>query len=96
MGMCAGAPPGREPLLAAGADALDRPQLAFPQPTFLLPAYVGGIYCINLEKTRSTNWSTSFTGDHKTRTRNDCVRSAHRQSPRQSATYMREHYLFIL
>ena len=44
MGMCAGAPPGREPLLAAGADALDRPQLAFPQPTFLLPAYVGGIY----------------------------------------------------
>jgi hypothetical protein len=44
MGMCAGAPPGREALLAAGADALDRPQLAFPQPTFLLPAYVGGIY----------------------------------------------------
>ena len=44
MGMCAGAPPGREPLLAAGADALDRPQLAFPQPTFMLPAYVGGIY----------------------------------------------------
>ena len=44
MGMCAGALPGREPLLAAGADALDRPQLAFPQPTFLLPAYVGGIY----------------------------------------------------
>ena len=35
MGMCAGAPPGREPLLAAGADA---------QPTFLLPAYVDGIY----------------------------------------------------
>ena len=52
MGMCAGAPPGREPLLAAGADALDRPQLAFPQPTFLLPAYVSGI------STRTT----SFTG----------------------------------
>ena len=60
MGMCAGAPPGREPLLAAGADALDRPQLAFPQPTFMLPAYVGGIKM--LRKTRST----SFTGDHKT------------------------------
>jgi hypothetical protein len=60
MGMCAGAPPGREPLLAAGADALDRPQLAFPQPTFLLPAYVVGNYKFWMPR------ATSFTGDHKT------------------------------
>jgi hypothetical protein len=43
MGMCAGAPPGREPLLAAGcgADALDRPHLEFPQPAIPQPALAG-------------------------------------------------------
>jgi hypothetical protein len=45
MGMCAGAPPGREPLLAAGcgADALDRPHLEFPQPAIPQPAALAGI-----------------------------------------------------
>jgi hypothetical protein len=43
MGMCAGAPPGREPLLAAGADALDRPHLEFPQPAVRALAAINGV-----------------------------------------------------